>query len=170
MSKKEMTLVYYHIPQDSDDRDTPNVFGVHEAKHNIRLKHIYDSFPLRGQYIFRFKVMYESAAAWADVTNPEMALPTFKDRIVLKATRVTWENSHGDDCFDHYSFTNRVKATSNSQQLSEEPQQIGNKAERNSVSATVNKGQTEDLLNGKHEAEGVKVGSKQSKEKEMDLI
>ncbi len=41
MSKKEMTLVYYYVPEDKDDPDCPNVFGVTAAKNNIRLAHIY---------------------------------------------------------------------------------------------------------------------------------
>ena len=41
MSKKEMTLVYYYVPEDKDDPDCPNVFGVTAVKNNIRLAHIY---------------------------------------------------------------------------------------------------------------------------------
>jgi hypothetical protein len=41
MSKKEMTLVYYYIPEDQDDPEYPNVFGIMMSKNNIRLQHIY---------------------------------------------------------------------------------------------------------------------------------
>lgn len=41
MSKKDMTLVYYYVPEDKDDSDCPNVFGVPQSKANIRLSHIH---------------------------------------------------------------------------------------------------------------------------------
>lgn len=90
MSKKEMTLIYYYVPEDNDDPDTPNVFGVMHNKSNIRLQHLYDHFPLRGSYIFRFKVMYDNSIAWLDLPELDSKLPTYRDRIVIKATRISW--------------------------------------------------------------------------------
>ena len=98
-----MTLVYYHVPEDQDDPDTPNVFGVKANKNEIRLQHIYDSFPLRGSYIFRFKVMYDNAMAWLDLAEVDGKLPTFKDKIMIKATRVSWETNKENPC-EHYRF------------------------------------------------------------------
>lgn len=60
------------------------------SKANIRLQHIYENFPLKGSYIFRFKVMYDNAVAWLDLPDLNAKLPTFKDRIFVKATRVSW--------------------------------------------------------------------------------
>ena len=85
-----MTLVYYYVPEDQDDPDTPNVFGVMLGKNQIRLHNIYDSFPLKGSYIFRFKVMYDNAIAWLDLPELDTKLPTFKDKIMIKATRISW--------------------------------------------------------------------------------
>lgn len=69
MSKKEMTLVYYYVPEDKDDPDCPNVFGVPQSKANLRLSHIYDAFPLKGSYLFRFKYDNEGTAVWLDLPN-----------------------------------------------------------------------------------------------------
>ena len=41
MAKKEMTLVYYHVPEDMDDPACPNVFGVAQSKNSIKLSHIH---------------------------------------------------------------------------------------------------------------------------------
>ena len=85
-----MTLIYYHVPEDNDDPDTPNVFGVMINKNNIRLQHLYDYFPLKGSYIFRFKVMYDSSIAWLDLPDLDSKLPTYRDKIMIKATRTSW--------------------------------------------------------------------------------
>lgn len=91
-AKKEMTLVYYYVPEDQDDPDFPNVFGVMMPKANVRYQHIEQNFPLKGQYIFRFKVMHDNNVVWLDLQDSQSRLPTFKDRIFVKATRVTWDN------------------------------------------------------------------------------
>jgi len=106
-----MTLVYYYIPEDHDDQETPNVFGVMVGKNNIRLQHIYDNFPLKGAYIFRFKVMYDNAVAWLDLPDLETKLPTFKDRIVIKATRISWE-SNKEHPYGHYRFIKKDTSAS----------------------------------------------------------
>ena len=41
MARKEMTLVHYHVPEDKDDPDCPNVFGVPQAVANLKLVHIH---------------------------------------------------------------------------------------------------------------------------------
>lgn len=58
MQKKEITLIFYHIPEDRDDPEAPNVFSIPIAKHDLRLKHIHQHFPLKGTYTFRFKAAY----------------------------------------------------------------------------------------------------------------
>ncbi len=64
-----MTLYYYHVPEDNDDPEYPNVFGIMMNKQNVRLQHLYDNFPLKGSYIFRFKVMYDNSIAWYDIPD-----------------------------------------------------------------------------------------------------
>jgi hypothetical protein len=98
-----MTLVYYYIPEDSDDPETLNTFGVMKSKNNLKLHHIYEQFPLSGSYIFRFKVMYDNFVAWLDLPDPETSLPTFKGRIIIKVTRISWETNK-DDPYTHYRF------------------------------------------------------------------
>lgn len=93
MAKKEMTLVYYHVPQDKDDPECPNVFGVPYNKTNLRLSHIYEAFPLKGTYLFRFKYYSQGQIVWLDLPDLEAKLPTYKDKIYVKATRVSWNDS-----------------------------------------------------------------------------
>lgn len=59
----------------------------------LKLEHIYHYFPLRGTYIFRFKLAFEGAVVWLDLADPAAALPTFKGAIVLKANRLSWQHS-----------------------------------------------------------------------------
>jgi hypothetical protein len=75
------------------------------SKTNIRLKDIYDNFPLKGTYIFRFKVMYDNTVAWLDLPDVQAKLPTFKEKIFVKATRVEWD-SH--NAYGHYRVTNKA--------------------------------------------------------------
>ena len=93
MARKEMTLVYYHVPEDKDDPDCPNVFGVSQGKTNLRLVHIYESFPLKGTYIFRFKYNCDGQVVWLDLPDSDAKPPTFKDKFYIKATRVSWNDS-----------------------------------------------------------------------------
>lgn len=88
-----MTLVYYYVPEDKDDPDCPNVFGVSQSKANIRLPHIYQQFPLKGSYLFRFKYNNEGSPVWLDLPHVSSKIPLFKDRIIMKATRVSWNQS-----------------------------------------------------------------------------
>ena len=88
-----MTLIYYYVPQDKDDPDCPNVFGVPYNKTVLKLSHIYQSFPLKGTYIFRFKFQAEGQIVWLDLPDVDAKLPTFKDKVHVKATRVSWQDS-----------------------------------------------------------------------------
>jgi hypothetical protein len=60
------------------------------GKNNIKLQSIYDHFPLKGSYIFRFKVMYDNAIAWLDLPDLDTKLPAFKDKIIMKVSRISW--------------------------------------------------------------------------------
>jgi hypothetical protein len=87
-----MTLVYYYVPEDQDDPEYPNVFGVMVGKDNIRLNHIIENFPLNGTYLFRFKAVYDSATVWLDFNDLNRQVPLFKNKVYVKATRVSWES------------------------------------------------------------------------------
>lgn len=59
-------------------------------KSDIRYEDIQKNFPLKGEYIFRFKVMHDNNLVWLDLADKTSKLPTYKDRIFVKATRITW--------------------------------------------------------------------------------
>ena len=75
------------------------------SKANIRLKDIYDNFPLKGTYIFRFKVMYDNTIAWLDLPDLKAKLPNFKEKIFVKATRVGWDSQN---LYGHYRVANKA--------------------------------------------------------------
>ena len=91
MSKFDSTSIYYHVPEDKDNPDEPNLFTVPVQKNSIRLQHIYQYFPLKGTYIFRFKFSHDGFVVWLDLADSEMKLPTFKDKVHVKASRVSWD-------------------------------------------------------------------------------
>ena len=51
------TMIYYHIPEDFDDPEQPNAFGIGKAIDEILLSDIKRLFPIQGTYHFRFKYM-----------------------------------------------------------------------------------------------------------------
>ena len=90
MAGKELTLIFYYVPEDKDDVDTPNAFGIKKSIENIRLKEIREQFPLHGEYHFRFKYKHGSEYIWLDLVNADCKLPTIDERIIVKATRKSW--------------------------------------------------------------------------------
>jgi len=94
MSKAKFCLVYYYVPEDKDDPELPNAFGVNLAIEEVKISDIRRLFPLEGEYIFRFKSKISSTNVWLDVKE-DAKIPLFNGRIVAKATRVSWE-SRGD--------------------------------------------------------------------------
>lgn len=69
------------------------------------LGQVRDAFPLPGHYHFRFKSpLFPGAdrekgamAVWMDVVNDSAAVPTWKNSIVAKVTRVSAEDDDDDD-------------------------------------------------------------------------
>jgi len=94
MSKAKFCLVYYYVPEDKDDPELPNAFGVNLALEEVKIPDIRRLFPLEGDYIFRFKSKIGSSNVWLDVKE-DAKIPLFNGRIVTKATRISWE-SKGD--------------------------------------------------------------------------
>jgi len=92
MSKagSKFCLVYYYVPEDKDDPEFPNAFGLNTAIEDVRIPDIRRHFPLEGEYIFRFKVKVANSNVWMDVKE-DGKIPLFGGRIVVKATRVSWE-------------------------------------------------------------------------------
>lgn len=87
MSEKPFTLVYYYIPEDLDDLQTPNAFAINKNLDDITLQDIEESFPLKGGFVFRFRYKYNNASVWMDLSNKKCRVPKFDNRIVLKVTR-----------------------------------------------------------------------------------
>lgn len=90
---KNFSLVYYHIPEDFDDPESPNAFGIAKATDEIRLRDVKENFPLEGTYHFRFKYVYNKVPVWMDLNNEQAKVPQFQNKIVAKATRISWETT-----------------------------------------------------------------------------
>ena len=93
MSSKNFTLLFYYVPEDKDDVDAPNAFGIKKSIEELRLNDVKEQFPLEGQYYFRFKYKHGSEYVWLDLVNTNCKLPTVDGRIIMKATRKTWSTT-----------------------------------------------------------------------------
>ncbi|CAK81898.1 unnamed protein product (macronuclear) [Paramecium tetraurelia] len=109
---KQFTLIYYVVPQDNDDVEIPNAFGIGKQVDQITLKDIKTSFPLQGEYIFRFRYKTSHNTVWLDLPTDTAQIPLFNSRILIKATRISWDIKN-----------NQNQSTSSSQQLNASPQQ-----------------------------------------------
>lgn len=87
MADKPFTLVYYYIPEDFDDPQMPNAFAVQKQSDQITLTDIESTFPLPGDYIFRFRYKYANQNVWMDLANKKCKVPKADNRIFLKVTR-----------------------------------------------------------------------------------
>ncbi|CAL1150317.1 unnamed protein product [Cladocopium goreaui] len=98
MSGARPILVFYHIPGDGDEAETPNVFPVLKPDGQVMLQDIRSKFPLPGTYHFRFKLRWGPdplQVAWMDVTNEAAQVPLFDGKVVAKVTRISWESKAG---------------------------------------------------------------------------
>eukprot|EP00354_Favella_ehrenbergii_P000966 CAMPEP_0170468336 /NCGR_PEP_ID=MMETSP0123-20130129/11557_1 /TAXON_ID=182087 /ORGANISM="Favella ehrenbergii, Strain Fehren 1" /LENGTH=53 /DNA_ID=CAMNT_0010734885 /DNA_START=146 /DNA_END=307 /DNA_ORIENTATION=- len=48
-------MVYYWVPEDKDELGMPNAFIIRKALPEITLEMIENEFPMRGEFVFRFK-------------------------------------------------------------------------------------------------------------------
>jgi hypothetical protein len=104
-----LSLAYsYFIPEDGDEETQPNVFLAPKPRQPgtpPTLGQVKFAFPLPGTYHFRFKSpLFPGAdrekgamAVWMDTTNDQMPVPTWKNSIVAKVTRVNVEDDDDDD-------------------------------------------------------------------------
>ena len=116
MGDKNFTLVYYYIPEDKDDISILNAFGIKKPLHDLRVSDIQSSFPLEGQYHFRFKYKHGPEYVWMDVLKPDAKPPIVDGKIVLKVTRRTWEGKTSS----HVNQTISSKAAYNFNELLED--------------------------------------------------
>ncbi|CAJ1936933.1 unnamed protein product [Cylindrotheca closterium] len=103
-----MTTIRYFIPEDGDEETHPNVFLAPKPRHPgtpPTLGQIKDAFPLPGTYHFRFKSpLYPGGdrdkgamSVWMDLVNDADPIPTWKNGIVAKITRISMEDDDDDD-------------------------------------------------------------------------
>ncbi len=93
MADKNFTLISYYVPEDKDDIEILNAFGIKKAAEDLRLSDISSGFPLEGQYHFRFKYRHGTDFVWLDLVNPNCKLPVVDGKIVMKVARETWDGS-----------------------------------------------------------------------------
>ena len=48
---------------------------------------IEENFPLKGDFIFRFKYRHNNASVWMDLNNRKCRVPKVDNKIILKVTR-----------------------------------------------------------------------------------
>ncbi len=87
------TIVYYYIPEDREDSDKLNAFLIYKEVESIRLDDIKNNFPLPGEYHYRFKFKFENKNVWIDFNNPDATLPRFEGKLIVKVSRITWEDN-----------------------------------------------------------------------------
>ena len=80
----QITIVQYFIPEDNDDQEKYNAFIIYKEIDTIRLADIKSSFPLPGNYVFRFKFKYQDRNVWIDHTKEDSQLPKFENKLVFK--------------------------------------------------------------------------------------
>lgn len=54
--------------------------------------------------------MYDNTIAWLDLPELDTKLPTFKDKIVVKATRISWQ-SDPQNMYGHYRIGKKEHTT-----------------------------------------------------------
>jgi hypothetical protein len=84
------SLIYYFVPEDKEDQEKLNAFILYKDIESIRLNDIAENFPLPGQYSFRFKFKFDNKNVWIDFNNEDTKLPRFENKIIIKATRISW--------------------------------------------------------------------------------
>ena len=96
----------YFIPEDGDEELHPNVFLAPKSRDPTpTLQAVQDAFPLPGHYHFRFKSPLTpggdrdkgAMAVGMDVVQPQQPVPTWRNSIVAKVTRISMEEEDDDD-------------------------------------------------------------------------
>ena len=55
-----------------------------------KLSDIKENFPVPGEYYFRFKFEFNGKKVWIDFNNPNGALPQFDGKVIMKVTRLNF--------------------------------------------------------------------------------
>ncbi len=83
-------MVHYFIPEDNETEKELNTFAIKLPKNKITLKDIKKSFPIKGEYIFRFKQKYLKKEVFVDVLDENLRVPLCNNQIIFKANRTRW--------------------------------------------------------------------------------
>ncbi len=103
----------YFIPEDGDLESQPNVFLApkpRQAGYPPSLGEIKNAFPLSGSYHFRFKSPLipgtdrEKGAmpVWMDCVDDRQPVPTWKNQVIAKVTRIAVDDEEDDDDDDFH--------------------------------------------------------------------
>jgi len=109
----------YFIPEDGDSEYYPNVFLAPKPRQQgmpPTLGQVKDSFPLPGRYHFRFKSPLVPGgdrekggmAVWMDCVHDSQMIPTWKNSIIAKVSRVAVEEEDDDDDDDFPSSSHHA--------------------------------------------------------------
>lgn len=88
-----LTQILYYLPEDMDDSKQLNCFIILKEAKNLTLKDVRESFPLPGDYHFRFQYVYQGQKCWLDLSNEKCSLPNVQGFIIIKALRKSWITS-----------------------------------------------------------------------------
>lgn len=103
-----MASIRYHLPEDGDQEDTPNVFLAPKPSrpgYPPLLGQIKGSFPLPGSYHFRFKTALvpgtdrerNALAVWMDCVDDNQPVPVWQNSIIAKVTRTGFDDDFDQD-------------------------------------------------------------------------
>jgi len=130
-----MTTIRYFIPEDGDSEEHPNIFLLPKSNSGFspRLLDIKDSFPVPGNYLFRFKSPIVPGAdrdknavyVWMDCTDDDQHVGVWKNSIFAKVTRIDMNNANDPDdeaeSAPHHSTSDYTPTTSSSIRQSAKP-------------------------------------------------
>ena len=71
------TFVYYFIPEDNENENKMNIFIIYKNYKDVKIQDIKDNMDKN---------------VWIDFNNPVGALPKYDGKIIMKVTRLSWED------------------------------------------------------------------------------
>eukprot|EP01083_Nonionella_stella_P056081 147874_1 len=105
-----MTTIRYFIPEDGDTEDHPNIYLMPkptQSGFSPRLGDIKDSFPVPGNYHFRFKSPLipgtdrekGAISVWMDCVDDDQHVGVWRNTIFAKVTRINMDDYDDDADF-----------------------------------------------------------------------
>lgn len=85
--------IRYFVPEDGDDASHPNVYQTDKAN---TLDDVKRSFPLSGNFHFRFLKEIEKMTVWLDITDNSAPLPSYQGGLFIKASRLKGTSSSSE--------------------------------------------------------------------------